>query len=82
MLDAEASLHAEGSALLDGERLLVERLEGAGLSQVDDDVGSAFDFKTQREQDDLARVIGVGDGVAAAEAERLFPLAEGLVILV
>lgn len=82
MLDAEAGLHAEGSALLDGERLLVEGLEGTSLGQVDDDVRSALDFKTQGEQDNLARVVGVGDGLAAAESEGLFPLAEGLIVLV
>ena len=82
VLDAEASLHAESGALLDGEGLLVEGLEGAGLGQVDDDVRSALDFQTQGEQDDLARVVGVGDGLAAAETERLFPLAEGFIVLV
>lgn len=82
MLDAEAGLHAESGTFFDGERLLVERLEGAGLVEVDDDVGSAFGFQAEREQDHFARVVGVGDGVAAAETEGLFPLAEGLVILV
>lgn len=82
MLDAEAGLHAESGALLDGEGLLVEGLEGAGLGQVDDDVRSALDFQAQGEQDDLARVVGVGDGLAAAESEGLFPLAEGLIVLV
>lgn len=82
VLDAEASLHAESGALLDGEGLLVEGLEGAGLGQIDDDVRSALDFQAQGEQDDLAGVVGVGDGLAAAETERLFPLAEGLIVLV
>lgn len=82
MLDAEAGLHAESGALLDSERLLVEGLKGAGLGQVDDDVRSALDFKAQGEQDDLAGVVGVGDGLAAAETEGLFPLAEGLIVLV
>lgn len=31
MLDAEASFHAESGTLLDGEGLLVQRLEGTGL---------------------------------------------------
>ena len=82
VLDAEAGLHAESGALLDGEGLLVEGLESAGLGQVDDDVRSAIDFETQGEKDDLARVVGVGDGLTAAETERLFPLAEGLIVLV
>jgi hypothetical protein len=82
VLDAEAGLHAERRALLDGEGLLVEGLEGTGLGQVDDDVRSALDFQAQGEQDHLARVAGVRDGLAAAETEGLFPLAEGLVVLV
>jgi hypothetical protein len=82
VLDAEAGLHAERRAFFNGEGLLVEGLEGAGLRQVDDDVRAALDFQAQGEQDDLARVVGVGDGLAAAEAEGLFPLAEGLVVLV
>lgn len=82
MLDTEAGLHAESGALLDGEGLLVERLQSTGLGQVDDDVGPALDFKTEREEDDLARVVGVGDGVATSEAEGLFPFAERLIVLV
>lgn len=82
VLDAEASLHAESGALLNGKGLLVEGLEGTGLGQIDDDVGAAFDFEAERDQDDFAVVVGVGDGLAATEAERLFPLAEGLIVLV
>lgn len=82
MLDAEAGLHAEASTLLDGKRLLVEGLQGTGLSEINDDVRSAFDFEAKREQDHFARVVGVRDGVAAAETKRLFPLAEGLIVLV
>lgn len=82
MLDLELRLHAELRALLDSERLVLELLERAGRLEVDDDVGAAFDFEAEREDDALARVVGVAEGLAAAEAERLFPLAEGLVILV
>ena len=82
MLDAEAGLHAEASTLLDGEGLLVERLQGTGLGEINDDVGSAFDFETKGEQDHFARIVGVRDGVAAAEAKRLLPLAERLIVLV
>lgn len=82
MLDAEAGLHAEGGTLLDGEGLLVERLEGTGLGQVDDDVGSALNLEAQGEQDDFAVIVGVGDALAAAETKRLFPLAERLIVLV
>jgi hypothetical protein len=59
VLDAEAGFHAERGALLDGERLLVQRLESTGLGQVDNDIGAAFHFETEREQDDFARVVGV-----------------------
>ena len=82
VLDAEASFHAESGTLLDGEGLLVEGVQGALLGQVDHDVGAAFDFQTQGEQDHFAWVVGVRDGVAAAQAEGLFPLAERLVIFV
>ena len=82
MLDAETSFHAEGGTLLDGEGLLVEGFQGPGLRQVDHDVGAAFDFQAQGEQDHFAWVVGVRDGVAAAQTEGLFPLAERLVILV
>lgn len=82
MLDAEAGLHAESSTLLDGEGLLVQGLESTGLGQVDNDVGAAFHLETEGDQDDFPRVIRVGDGLAATETERLFPLAKGLVVLV
>lgn len=82
MLDLELRLHAERSALLDCKRLALEGLDGAGRPQVDDNVGAAFDFQTKREDDALARVVGVGDVLALAETERGFPLLEGLVVLV
>jgi hypothetical protein len=82
VLDAEASLHAESGALLDSEGLFVERLEGTGLGEVDNDIGTAFDFQAEGEQDHFAIVVGIRDSLAAAETERLFPLAEGLIVLV
>jgi hypothetical protein len=82
VLDAEAGFHAESGALFDGEGLLDEGVQGTLLRQVDHDVGAAFDFQAQREQDHFAWVVGVRDGVSAAEAEGLFPLAEGFVVLV
>jgi hypothetical protein len=68
MLDLEAGLHAEGGALLDGEGVLVEVLQGAGLGEVDDDVGSALHFKTEGVDDDFARVVGVRNAGAGADA--------------
>lgn len=46
MLDPKACFHAERSALLDRERLLVERLQGVFGGQVNDDVGPSLDFET------------------------------------
>jgi hypothetical protein len=82
VLHLELRLHAELRALLDGEGLVLERLDGAGRLEVDDDVRAAFDLEAEREDDALARVVGVREVFALPEAERLFPLAEGLVVLV
>lgn len=82
MLDLELCLHAECSALLDCERLALESLDGTGRPQIDDDVVAALDFETEREDDALARVVGIGDVFALAKTERGFPLLEGLVVLV
>lgn len=82
MLDLELHLHTELGALLDGEGLALELLDGAGRLEVDDYVGAAFDLEAERLDDAFARVGGVGERLASAEAERLFPLAERLVILV
>jgi hypothetical protein len=59
VLDTETGFHAESGALFDGEGLLVEGVQGALLRQVDHDVGAAFDFQAQGEQDHFARVVGV-----------------------
>lgn len=52
MLDSEAGLHAEGSTLLDGEGLGLERLESTGRRQVDDDVGTALNLCNKPESID------------------------------
>lgn len=80
MLDAKAGLHPERRALLDGEGVLVEVLEGAGFGQVDDDVAAALHLQPQREDDDFAWVLGIGEVLARAQAEGLFPFAEGVVV--
>lgn len=59
VLDLELCLHAECSALLDDERLLLEGLKGARGLEVDDDVGTAIDFETERVDDALAGIVGV-----------------------
>lgn len=82
VLDLEGDLHAEGGAFLDCEWRLLERVHGSGIFQVDDDVGAALNLETKGEDDAFARVVWIRDVLARAEAERLFPLAEGLVVLV
>jgi hypothetical protein len=59
VLDLELGLHAEGGALLDGEGLVLEGLEGTGRLEVDDDVGTALDLEAERVDDALAGVVGV-----------------------
>jgi hypothetical protein len=82
VLNLEGDLHAEHGALLDCERLVLERGNSGLVLQVDDDVWPAIDLEAEGEDDALARVAGVGDVLASSQAERLFPLAEGLIVLV
>jgi len=44
VLDLEAHRHAECGALLNVERLVLERFELPRLAEIDDDVGSALDL--------------------------------------
>ena len=82
VLDLELCLHAEGSTLLDDERLLLEGLKGARRLEVDDDVGTAIDFETERVDDTFAGVVEVGDVLALAETKGSLPLVQGFIILV
>lgn len=82
MLHQERGFHAKLGSLLDGERLVLEVIDGTGRGEVDGDVGTAFDFEGEGFDDTFARVAGVGDGSAAAEAERGFPAVEGFVVCV
>ena len=82
MLDFELGLHAESSALLDGEWLALERLDSARRPQVNDNVFATFDLETEREDDTFAGVVGVRDVLALTEAEGGFPLLQRLVVLV
>ena len=82
MLDLEDGLHAELGALLDGEGLFLERVDCARRLQVYDYVWPSLDLEAEREDDAFAGVVLVRDVLASAEAERLFPLAKRLVVLV
>jgi hypothetical protein len=82
VLDLELCLHAECSTFLDDERLLLEGLKGARRLEVDDDVGTAIDFETERVDDAFAGVVGVGDVLALAETKGSLPLVQGFVVLV
>jgi hypothetical protein len=82
VLDLELCLHAECSALLDGEWLLLEGLKGTGRLEVDDNVGAALDLETERVDDAFAGVVGVGDVLALAKTKGSLPLVQSLVVLV
>ena len=68
MLDSETGLHAEGSALLDGERLGLERLESTGGGQVDDDVGTTLDLDGKTESVDI--IMALVERASYFEAKR------------
>ena len=80
MLDLEPRLHSERGTLLDGERVLAQILQRAGLAGVDDDVLSALDLQAEGVDDDFARVVGVGEVVSGPETERGFPFFERFVV--
>jgi hypothetical protein len=82
VLDLEDGLHAELGALLDSEGLVLERVDCAGGLEVNDNVRPSVHLEAEREDDAFAGVALVRDVLAGAESERLFPLAEGLVVLV
>lgn len=66
MLHLETGFHAEGGALFDGERVLVEVLHSTGLAEVDDDVATALHFQTQREDDHAAFVVRIAEVVTGS----------------
>ena len=82
MLNLELRLHAECSTFLDCEWLGLESLESTGRLEVDDNVGTALNFKSERVDDAFAGVVGVGDVLALAEAEGSFPLVQCFIVLV
>lgn len=68
MLHLERRLHPKLGTLLDSERFIFELIDGTGRGEVNGDIGTAFDFQGEGFDDAFARVAGVGDGGAAAEA--------------
>lgn len=82
MLHLELGLHTEFGTLLDSEGLVLESLDSTRGPEINGDVGTSFDLESQREDDAFAGIVGVGEVLARAKAERLLPLAEGFVVLI
>lgn len=75
MLDLELGLHPELGAFFDGERFVLELFDSTGSGQIDDEVVSTFDLQTEREDDDLARILGIGHTVTGADTQGFLPAA-------
>jgi len=82
VLDLELGAHGEGGALLDLEGVLLEVLGAAGGRQVDHDGRAARRVHGEGLDDADARVIGIRQVLAAAQAERLLIALQRLVALV
>jgi hypothetical protein len=82
VLNLELYFHAVLGTLLDHEWLRLELVDSAGGSEVNDHVWASVDFDCEREDDAFARIAGVGDVFALAEAERCLPLLERFIVLV
>ena len=83
MLHHEVRLHTKLGALLDAERLRLECFQAPGGSQVDGDVGAAFNFQGEGFDYTASLVLGVdGDRRARGYAEGSFPAVERFVILI
>lgn len=82
VVDLEGNLDVELGALLNLERLILEAVDRARGGQVDDNIFTAVDLQSQRLDDTLARVVGVGDGLAGVEAQRGLPAVQRLIVLV
>ena len=68
MVDGELDLGEELGALLNGERLVLERLESVAAAEVKRDVVAAGGLNGQGFDDAFAWIIGVANGVAGVEA--------------
>lgn len=82
VVDGKLDPGEELGAFLDGERLVLERLEGVAAGEVQRDVGSAWCLNGQGFDDAFARVVGVANRFAGVKAQRSLPSVEGLVVLV
>lgn len=83
MLNHKVRLHAETSPFLNSERLVLESIDGARSSQVDNDVRTAFDFEGEGLDDTFALVVGIHCyGWGRREAEGGLPAIERLIFLI
>ena len=83
MLNHKVRLHAETSPFLNSKRLVLESFDGARGSQVDNDVGTAFDFEGEGFDDAFALVVGIHCyGWGRREAEGGLPAIERLIFLI
>ena len=83
MLDHKVRFHAETSPFLDTKWFVLESFDGARGSKVDNDVGAAFDFKSEGLDDTFALVVGINCyGWARRETERGLPAIERFIFLI
>jgi hypothetical protein len=79
VLDFELGAHGELGTLLDLEGLVLEGRLASRLGEIDGDGRTASRLHGEGEDDADSGVVGVGDGGAAAEAQRLLVPLERLV---
>ena len=82
MLDFEFGAHREVGTFLDLEGLLLQVLQSSRLRKVDDDRLAAGRFHRQGKDNAYARVIGIRQVLAVAQAERSLVALEGLIVLI
>lgn len=83
MLHHKPHLDPERSPFFNGEWFIFQFVELPWLRQVNHDIGPAFYFESEGEDDAFSGVSGVGERVGGvAETEGLFPFAEGFVVFV
>ena len=83
MLYHKTRFHAELSSFFDGEGLCLQSFDGARSSQVNCDIGTTFDFKSECFDHAATLVFGVNaDWWGGQDAERGFPAVERFIVLV